>query len=72
MITILKNGDKNKLKNITYVTTCDECDCTFTYQQEDLHWYNIDYDEIGTTVQCPCCWHQLTIEEKEEYKGDII
>lgn len=54
MKTIIKPGKK------TYKTTCEQCGCEFTYQDEDIITSKgyFDVDKVLTLseeVTCPCC-----------------
>ena len=59
---IIKNGDKNKLKQIQ-TFNCDFCGCIF---EADNTEYNIGlhYNEIYCYVRCPFCGKNVY---KEDY-----
>lgn len=52
MIRILKHGDRRK-------TTCPECHCEFTYEDEDTS-YDGQRDEL-IIVKCPDCGRRITV-----------
>lgn len=55
MIKIIKWGKKGK------ICICPNCDCEFTYEQEDI-WYGTQIDPCKI-VACPCCKHHIDLQE---------
>ena len=59
MIKIIKPGTKR-------TTTCDNCGCQFSYENEDVRHEevckNMKNISIREVVRCPQCHHQCIVE----------
>ena len=56
MITILRLGKPEEgKKRVLYKTQCPNCDCIFTYEENDINRY-VDEEGLHTkTIICPHC-----------------
>lgn len=57
MIRIIKPG---KCRTVT----CPECECEFSYENEDIQWG--DQRDPYKEVQCPCCKHRIDLHRLEK------
>ena len=58
MINIIKSGKNKEIKE----TTCDKCNCQFSFSREDCYW---DRALLSYIVECPECNQKISL-------GDIF
>ena len=59
MVKIIKFGTIQK-------TTCKECGCLFSFEEEDL---KPQKDRIKKAIDCPQCGHEIVFLMQDNIKG---
>ena len=57
MIKIIKPGK-------CHTVTCPECECEFSYENEDIQWG--DQRDPYKEVACPCCKHRIDLYKMDK------
>lgn len=55
MIKIIEHGNKRRI-------ICNECNCIFTYEKEDVVCKNSGPNELESYVICPDCGNHLLLQ----------
>lgn len=54
MINVIRHGDKRRM-------VCPECNCIFTYQEEDIERTCKGLNEYEPRVSCPDCGFEIEV-----------